>query len=142
MDNFALGAKCNDIKEKWETRDGREYPSDLWLPGEPDDCVGRCLQIGNVDVEGVALYGPKDADCEDKANGFLCEIRAEDLKLTCPEGWHEFEDSCYRLLEAPMTWFESVKHCGQFRASPVVISYEEELVSLYFFILLLFFADM
>ncbi|KAM9398917.1 uncharacterized protein ACWYII_031338 [Salvelinus alpinus] len=56
------------------------------------------------------------------------------LKQTCPEGWQQFESSCYFLFTEAKTWEESRQDCRGRGADLVIINSDEEREFLFKFI--------
>ncbi|XP_071011327.1 CD209 antigen-like protein C [Oncorhynchus clarkii lewisi] len=46
----------------------------------------------------------------------------------CPEGWREFEFSCYYITNENKTWMQSSEECQEFGADLVIINSKEEQV--------------
>nr|XP_046224287.1 CD209 antigen-like protein A [Oncorhynchus gorbuscha] len=46
----------------------------------------------------------------------------------CPEGWREFEFSCYYITNEKKTWTQSSEECQEFGADLVIINSKEEQV--------------
>uniref|UniRef100_A0A8C7KZH8 C-type lectin domain-containing protein n=1 Tax=Oncorhynchus kisutch TaxID=8019 RepID=A0A8C7KZH8_ONCKI len=43
----------------------------------------------------------------------------------CPEGWREFEFSCYYITNENKTWMQSTEECQEFGADLVIINITE-----------------
>ncbi|KAM4604443.1 ladderlectin-like [Polymixia lowei] len=39
----------------------------------------------------------------------------------CLEGWQSFRGNCYLLVNAPASWSEAERHCGEFESSLVAV---------------------
>ena len=49
------------------------------------------------------------------------------LTEMCLEGWHHFNDKCYRYFSQPKTWLNAYYYCqGQFGAKLATIDSSEE----------------
>ena len=116
-----LGTRFESIA--WMTMNEEMYIG-TWLPGEPDEAFTYCLKLDTKEDE----YGPVGDKCDKGHDGFICEIQAENISLSCPYGWYQYRESCYIKFAETINWFQAVTTCGAFQAYPVIFDGEREKV--------------
>ena len=91
----------------------------VWADGHPTDEPCVSMEIGSgVDHQGHWI----DGACQESNIYAICEKMGSappDTTTTspppppptCPGGWEEYEDSCYRAMEGKLTWEEAEIAC-------------------------------
>ncbi|CAK8673207.1 unnamed protein product [Clavelina lepadiformis] len=104
----------NDIKQEgtFEWSDGTTYEDtyvSFWKPQEPsnsgkEDCIEVWVQL--------PLYKGRwnDNQC-DKVNPFVCKKPVGTPVASCPVGWTQNGEKCYKAIDSERNWQEANKDC-------------------------------
>ena len=113
---ISLRSDFNHVGDyRWWYSDGTTTFPDyfMWASGHPRDDPCVSMEIGTgVDAQGAWL----DGACIEDGNMFaICEKTGPAPTPTpspsCPEGWAEYEDSCYLYMETSIPWDGAEASC-------------------------------
>ncbi|XP_071796328.1 C-type mannose receptor 2-like [Asterias amurensis] len=120
---------CNDLEVEgiWKCREGKvEVAYRNWYPGEPnnvgdEDCAvlakGWWGSEGQCDLEegiGKCRAGNVEVACRNWAAALFQACQCYTFMYddsSCPESWHYWGNSCYKITEAAFSWADARDEC-------------------------------